>query len=61
MKLIGETIIKERNENGKTLYFLKVREYDRDGKYEAIYDKNTGNLVTDPRDIGTYNYYTSFM
>ena len=28
-----------------------------DGKYEAIYDKNTGNLVTDPRDIGTYNYY----
>ena len=28
-----------------------------DGKYEAIYDENTGNLVTDPRDIGTYNYY----
>lgn len=28
-----------------------------DGKYEAIYDKNTGNLVTDPRDIGTYIYY----
>ena len=28
-----------------------------DGKYEAIYDENTGNLVTDPRDIGTYNYF----
>lgn len=45
MKLIGETIIKERNENGKTLYFLKVREYDRDGKYEEaeIFSRLTRN------------------
>jgi len=27
-----------------------------DGKYEAIYDSN-GNIVKDPRDIGTYNYF----
>ena len=27
----------------------------KDGRYEAIYDSN-GNLVEDPRDIGTYNY-----
>ncbi len=26
-----------------------------DGKMEAIYDA-TGTLVTDPRDVGTYNY-----
>lgn len=29
-----------------------------DGHKEAIYDKN-GNLVTDPRDIGTYNFCPS--
>ena len=29
-----------------------------DGKYEAIYDAN-GNLVTDPRDMGTYNHVPS--
>lgn len=28
----------------------------KDGYYEAIYDKNSGNMITDPRDIGTYNY-----
>jgi hypothetical protein len=28
-----------------------------DGKYEVIYNKITGEKVTDPRDIGTYNYY----
>ena len=27
-----------------------------DGRYEEIYNKNTGDLITDPRDIGTYNY-----
>ena len=26
-----------------------------DGKFEAIYD-SSGHLVTDPRDVGTYNY-----
>jgi len=29
-----------------------------DGTMEAIYDKN-GDLVTDPRDVGTYNFYPS--
>lgn len=28
-----------------------------DGKYEAIYSGETGERITDPRDIGTYNYY----
>ena len=28
----------------------------KDGKYEAIYNKKNGELVKDPRDIGTYNY-----
>ena len=26
-----------------------------DGRYEAIYDEKN-HLVTDPRDVGTYNY-----
>ena len=33
MKLIGETTISEKYEKDKTMYFLKVREYNRDGSY----------------------------
>lgn len=29
----------------------------KDGHYEVIYNIKTGEKVTDPRDIGTYNYY----
>jgi hypothetical protein len=32
-----------------------VKYVSEDGHYEVIYDVN-GNEVTDPRDIGTYNY-----
>ena len=33
MKVIGETSILEKKINGKTIHYLKVREYDRNGKF----------------------------
>ena len=38
---------------------VKNKKYvDETGRMEVIYDNN-GNLVTDPRDIGTYNFMPS--
>lgn len=33
MKITGETILIEKEINGKLMHYLKVREYDRDGKF----------------------------
>ena len=35
-----------------------IKYVDSTGRIEAIYDKN-GNYVSDPRDIGTYNFMPS--
>ncbi len=38
-------------------YGQNIKIITKDGKYEAIYNKDTGKIVNGPRDIGTYNYY----
>lgn len=38
-------------------YGDNIKIMSKDGHYEVIYNKKTGEKVLDPRDIGTYNYY----
>lgn len=38
-------------------YGQNIKILSKDGKYEAIYNKDTGKIIKDVRDIGTYNYY----
>lgn len=35
---------------------LNVKFLSADGRFEAIYNTVTGKIVTDPANIGTYNY-----
>ena len=42
--------------NGKN---NNIKLVSSNGNYEAIYNKETGELVTDIRDIGTYNFIPS--
>lgn len=34
MKIVGNAILNKKEINGKQLYYLKIREYDRTGEYE---------------------------
>lgn len=41
---------------GKIIGALNVKFISNDGRFEAVYNTGTGEIVTDPANMGTYNY-----
>ena len=57
MKIIGNAILNSRSINNKEIYYLTIREYNRDGEFEEteLYCRLTKKMQELVKSLGNYN------